>query len=797
MKNKIATILLLLSIFFFINFKEILAKEFLFNTESIEILNNGNIISAKNGVVKSLEDKIEINSKKFYLDKSTSILKASNGVVKFLDTGITVEADNLEYNNILSVFFANRNVTILDNKQQVSITSENIFFDNKKKIIISESKTTINDKFGNNFKVESFSYSLNDDLIKINDATLIDTNNNIFNLDKAYLNLVSGKLIAKDVSINFNNQYFQTNGDPRLTGTTLENDEKQTIVKNGTFTPCKKNGKCPPWQISAEKIKHDKKKKTLYYKNAWLEIYDKPVLYLPKFFHPDPTVKRQSGFLMPSFDASNNTGSSFNIPYYIVLAENKDFTIRPRFFSNKKMITQSEYRSINSSSELNADISILSEQNSTSKSHIFLETSKKLNLNSFSDSDLSLNLQKTSNDTYLKTYKISSPLINNPTFLTSSLDFNAYKDDLSLDVSAIVYEDLNKKNNDKFEFIYPTFNINKKIANNSMVAGKFDVNSSGFIKHYNTNTFEKVLINDLTFSSDSFLTSRGFKNDFKILFKNINTNGKNSLKYKNTTNNELTSILQINSSYPLKKRNEVYVTTLKPITSLKFSPYHNKKSFTLEDRRIDLNSVYSLNRIAANDAVEGGASLTYGLEYKKNLTSNNAEVFNAKLANVLRVKENKNLPGNNDLGKKTSDFFGNLSFIPNSLFKIDYDISIDSDLDKTKYQSLESEINVNNFVTSFQYLNENNTIDSQSYLSNKTSYNFNESKNLAFETRKNKKTNMTEFYNLIYQYKNDCLIAAIEYNRDYYTDRDLKPEENIFFKLTIIPFGETSSPNLR
>ena len=796
MKNKITTILLL-SIFFFINFKEILAKEFIFNTESIEILNNGNIISAKNGVVKSLEDKIEINSKKFYLDKSTSILKASNGVVKFLDTGITVEADELEYNNILSVFFANKNVTILDNKQQVSITSENIFFDNKKKIIISESKTTIKDKFGNIFKVESFSYSLNDDLIKVNDATLIDTNNNIFNLDKAYLNLVSGKLIAKDVSINFNNQYFQTNGDPRLTGTTLENDEKQTIVKNGTFTPCKKNGKCPPWQISAEKIKHDKKKKTLYYKNAWLEIYDKPVLYLPKFFHPDPTVKRQSGFLMPSFDASNNTGSSFNIPYYIVLAENKDFTIRPRFFSNKKMITQSEYRSINSSSELNADISILSEQNSSSKSHIFLETSKKLNLNSFSESDLSLNLQKTSNDTYLKTYKINSPLINNPTFLTSSLDFNAYKDDLSLDISAIVYEDLNKKNNDKFEFIYPTFNINKKIANNSMVAGKFDVNSSGFIKHYNTNTFEKILINDLTFSSDSFLTSKGFKNDFKILFKNINTNGKNSLKYKNTTNNELTSILQINSSYPLKKRNEVYVTTLKPITSLKFSPYHNKKSFTLEDRRIDLNSVYSLNRIAANDAVEGGASLTYGLEYKKNLTSNNAEVFNAKLANVLRVKENKNLPGNNDLGKKTSDFFGNLSFIPNSLFKIDYDISVDSDLDKTKYQSLESEINVNNFVTSFQYLNENNTIDSQSYLSNKTSYNFNESKNLAFETRKNKKTNMTEFYNLIYQYKNDCLIAAIEYNRDYYTDRDLKPEENIFFKLTIIPFGETSSPNLR
>ena len=55
---------------------------------------------------------------------------------------------------------------------------------------------------------------------------------------------------------------------------------------------------------------------------------------------------------------------------------------------------------------------------------------------------------------------------------------------------------------------------------------------------------------------------------------------------------------------------------------------------------------------------------------------------------------------------------------------------------------------------------------------------------------------MTEYYNLMYQYRNDCLIAAIEYNKDYYSDGGLEPEENIFFKLTITPFGETSSPNL-
>ena len=71
----------------------------------------------------------------------------------------------------------------------------------------------------------------------------------------------------------------------------------------------------------------------IYYDDAWLKIYDKPVLYFPKFFHPDPTVKRQSGFLIPSVSDSNNLGISLNIPYYNVISNNKDFTLRPRFYS--------------------------------------------------------------------------------------------------------------------------------------------------------------------------------------------------------------------------------------------------------------------------------------------------------------------------------------------------------------------------------------------------------------------------------------------------------------------------------
>ena len=74
----------------------------------------------------------------------------------------------------------------------------------------------------------------------------------------------------------------------------------------------------------------------------------------------------------------------------------------------------------------------------------------------------------------------------------------------------------------------------------------------------------------------------------------------------------------------------------------------------------------------------------------------------------------------------------------------------------------------------------------------------NENNSLYFSTRENKEKKLTEYYNFIYQYKIDCLAASIEYNKNYYDDRDIKPEENIFIKLTIMPFGQlASTPDLK
>ena len=76
---------------------------------------------------------------------------------------------------------------------------------------------------------------------------------------------------------------------------------------------------------------------------------------------------------------------------------------------------------------------------------------------------------------------------------------------------------------------------------------------------------------------------------------------------------------------------------------------------------------------------------------------------------------------------------------------------------------------------------------STNFIDNSASVNFKEKNYLTFKTRRNRKLNLTEYYDCVYQYKNYCLTAGIKYKKTFYEDRDLKPSENLFFTISLIP----------
>ena len=76
-----------------------------------------------------------------------------------------------------------------------------------------------------------------------------------------------------------------------------------------------------------------------------------------------------------------------------------------------------------------------------------------------------MKIQQTSNDTYLKTDKLESVLINDDNFLENSLGLDLYSDDISISFNANVYEDLDKNDHDRYEYILPRIDLTKKIEN--------------------------------------------------------------------------------------------------------------------------------------------------------------------------------------------------------------------------------------------------------------------------------------------------------------------------------------------
>ena len=794
MKNKIINFLFILVFILSYNVQAN-STEFVFESEYIEFKNSGNIIEAKNGVKITSDNEIEITADESLYNKLTLELILKGNVV-FIDVirDIKIQSQEATYNKNTEKILAKGNVTTHMANNYI-LYAENLEYFKKDRIIQSKFKSTLIDKFSNEVITTNFKYSDSDKVFHGDNVEMMDKDKNYYFFKKSMINLNKDLLLAKDIEIKFaKNTFGNTDNNPRLKGNALSFNKNETIIKNGIFTSCKLNDTCPPWSLKSSEIKHDKNKKTIYYEDAVLQIYDNPVFYFPKFFHPDPTVKRQSGFLMPTMMSSNSGSSSLKLPYYKVLTENKDLTVSPRLYSNQDLLTQVEFRQKEKNYDNIVDFSVKKLDSST-KSHFFSNSMFDLSLNGFDNSQLEFNLEKTSSDTYLKTDKIEAYQSFSPSMLNTFLKFDANNEDLGVSIDFQAYEDLSAgKSKDKYQYVYPNFLISKTLDTLSNEYGSFNYQASGFQKKRDSNISEKSFRNDITFLSKPLFTKLGLKNNFNLLFKNANHDSKNSPIYEDKLTSKFYSSLILNSSLPLKKNTTKYESEFIPKLSLRLSPTRSQNLID-KKRRINITNVFSNNRLGLIQSLEGGQSITMGTEYNLN-KKNGSKIFNMSFAQIYRDINEDRLPVKSKMNTKSSDVVGGIKFTPNNHLNFDYDFSLDNNLKTSNYNMAKSTISINNFITSFEFLEENNEIGTESYISNNSSYKFNNSNKLLYRERTNRKTNLKEFYNLVYQYENDCLVAAIEYNKDFYSDRDLKPTEELFFSLTIVPFANVGSPKI-
>lgn len=121
---------------------------------------------------------------------------------------------------------------------------------------------------------------------------------------------------------------------------------RYTALQTVTASSCRvcANDPTPLWEIRARRVVHDEVARQIYFDRAQFRLAGVPVLYIPRLRMPDPTLKRATGFLMPSIRTTSDLGTGIRVPYFIVLGKSADLTLTPYLTARDSQTLGLRYR---------------------------------------------------------------------------------------------------------------------------------------------------------------------------------------------------------------------------------------------------------------------------------------------------------------------------------------------------------------------------------------------------------------------------------------------------------------------
>jgi len=797
MKNKF---FIIFTTFFFATFLH--AEDLFIEAKDITLDKDKKTTIFKNSV--NVETKNKIISSEFaeFNKEAQSIVLKENVIAKDKFKN-TIKTNYAEYDNIKKIFKSNGPTTLITSENYI-LEGVDLIFDNFNKDIKSNKPSTLKDLDGNEIYLENFEYLAEENIFKsIGLIKIKDKLNNTYEFSQIYIDTKKKEVLGTDIKAFLNSDDFKINkdNDPRIFANTIKLSNEKSTFDKSIFTICeqKENEKCPPWTLQASKMTHEKKNKTIYYNNAVIKIYDFPIFYLPYLSHPDPTVSRRSGFLPPSFSDSKNLGASLSVPYFWAISEDKNFTISNNLFYDQHPLFVGEYNQAFKNSNFLADFGYTEGYKKTSaskkagdKSHLFTKFTKNFKGKFNSDNSFNFITQHVSNNKYFKLYKIKSNLVDyNKGTLENEINFNHTRDDFFFGFNASLYETLNDDYDDKYEYLFPDITIDKNIFTDDKFGG-LDLQTNLKVHSYDTNKLSSFLVNNLDWESNDIIINSTIKNKFLGKLKNINYEAKNIDLFKKETTNELYGALGLLSEIDFQKSNNNSIHTFTPKLLLRFSPGSMRKEEN--GSRLTVTNAFNLERLEKNTNFETGNTATMGFDYS--IKNNDIEKFNFSVAQIINNKENKKLHDKSSLNEKLSDLVGESNFKLNENIKFGYQFALDQNYQEVNYSDFSSKIELENLNIDFNYIEENKHIGNQEYFKSKVSYNNSNKSLISFETKRNLITDSAEFYDLSYEYINDCLRAGLVYRREFYNDSELKADNSLMFNITLIPFGNINSPKI-
>jgi LPS-assembly protein len=176
-------------------------------------------------------------------------------------------------------------------------------------------------------------------------------------------NQAFGDSVRLDESLNdgtIDNLLLVLNDGGRLAANSGVRSGNIIRLDHALYSPCAvvDNEGCPHapvWQVKGKQVTYNRDKHRISYRDASLEMFGVPILYLPRFSHPDALAKQVTGLLLPGIEFRRQLGFGVSLPYHIALAPDRDITITPHFYTSESPALQLQARRLFSDGPVEID----------------------------------------------------------------------------------------------------------------------------------------------------------------------------------------------------------------------------------------------------------------------------------------------------------------------------------------------------------------------------------------------------------------------------------------------------------
>lgn len=576
-----------------------------------------------------------------------------------------------------------------DSAQGAVITADEVTYDNELGVVVARGAVEVT-QADRTLLADTVTYNQrNNTVIASGNVSIIEPSGEVMFADYMELADAMKEGVIRDIRILMtDNSRMAANGARRTGG-------NRTEMTKGVFSPCKPceedPSRAPLWQLKAKRMVHDQQEQVVRYNDVVMEMFGVPVAYTPYFQHPDPTVKRQSGFMAPSSVIGNGLGFLGGVPYFWVIDESKDLTLLPMYSTKKGPLGRMEYRQAFSNGLLQVDGSVTrtdrgiqplfgdDEPATTEENEIRGHIFGKGRWDVDDTWRTGFDVQRASDKTFLSTYRISNLQLYNQNVQT--LTSNAYVEGFMgrsyAAANAYAFQGLRSFDTLRTTPYVPVMWDYNFMSEAQSHGGRFNLDANAMVLERNDGADSRRMsfisgyqVPYYSPIGEVYRFSATVQGDVYSV-NNVRDPGRPQDEHDDVTG-RLFPQLGVQWSLPFFRQGEEYRQLIEPVLGGFLAPNgHNPASIPNEDSvdiEFDDTRFWSANRFTGTDRVDGGARGIYGM--RTGLYHSSGAYATGFFGQAYNVRRNEEFTEGSGLAGNRSDYVARMEVSPHPWFDV-------------------------------------------------------------------------------------------------------------------------------